>query len=1776
MDRQRLHSLLSSVSGHVLTGTLRDSPKLQQLQRSLSRSLFSEDIQQLKTSSFSFENADLFSPETIPGELSDALKAAAAQSVDASAEPEFRAFVREVPVRSTQLPSSLPKWAAGAAVDHTIGPFTNKDGRQFWFDFFKIEKLVALYIQGKAEPVLLFKVNLPMRVLDPLLPPVTDTETSYKLPAGSIWINSQVLAANSPVGLFTGLTIKSGTIKLSAVPQVINGKLTAASNTTITLQLHLAQPKVGGDETSPYGVDARTATLQLPDQLNFHFSGQTSQIDDITSSEWNLYGQDSKFDWNQNGSPVYDNVVHRILIPLVCSNQTFSVEDCESPLYTLRGKAPITGSAWALPAAAIDILNPTPAAGIGGILATCGPGLSSSWKGRNGGDLSLNAPYLMLDPGRIAITDLKAGNLFCTQTFKLWKDEQNSFGTTVELQYPTTTPLFYDSLTQGDELLSVLANANVRTDRPVTVAGEALPVRPKNSLLILAGNKTLRFIYLFDDNILADNTDLNQNPLLIPKPIALALRNALFKVTPVSGCALFGVLDEDFVQVTHGFLFLSFGVYAYLPTLPDPYAANLRSLQFQFREAKANLSRSGYSGQAWLLLVCQIQWQPKTPDRDAVEVSFHFAPLTNQFQTVMTQAMAASSEAVQASPANVMSADLSSAPASPQPSSKPSSVAGLVQPRTTEFTTLAVIGRLPDYGAIWDENTRFLQQDVFSLLDVSTNADLLGVSFGTFTNRRMMMLSTHVAIPAADPTSRFPLQVQDMDVVSQGTNVRAFTVPQISWEPVLNLTPPAIPGDPSAGPNYYPNDGGPARIVNNSTNQVALAPIPLTQFLVENFKDDSKFAALALFTLPWGLKALALLQKQYSSGAGTRPGADLLSDVKSFRTDVKGALHLQLNAGAPLVEGQGDMFVGSTVQLNNVLELDGTSKGNSTLGASITKIFNNEFLLQPFDLTRQRGVPLTRIDLSGYGASTFSNWLNPKATIAETSQARFDVFVGRCGHEIIQVKSILYPWGVHVVRTITLLRAGSGYAYRWDSGWRAESDGRFDFTYYVNVPDPAHPGQLKPESRQAGYEIHPGVVYGLFNIREIKETTEVLPFTGQMVITPGQKYVDENGQEQTNGTSGNMLFPMELQPVFFNADVAVENPISGFVSKTINGKETKVVASKRILGFVQIAPRGMPITVQSLRDLVFRQGTIGGPLDCVLDINSSGQHIRLNRFDFNNSFAADGSSPIFAAAGRGTVILPKDGAWSMVKHEGGTGGVSPVPQELSVPLIRIGALIKPFDELVLSADPTTQLLRVANPTEILRSPAADTISYGLLHATDTQKALFLTPSYAQGVEKLLSKTPPLFADAFRVVNSKAIFPNIGDAVGNFGDAINLVKNGTEFAQNALTDSGKQVFELMQIDQVVAGVKQQGYQLLKKVSEFDLPNTSWTLIELGGAFKIYIEYKASNVKKADGGTKNLAGSLDYDVNSFANNLADTWKSRMSNAALVVDLGPIKRLMTIKGTWDAKKGAEAEYKGSDTDPDFPSPQIEFAPELKPAIEILQILEQLQSGNYKDAFKRGLKLAMSNKAGAWEYKLEASKEIPVVRFPTPDFLYNDPNAPLKLEAGLKLGAYFNAALKVTTDPNQLLPTAGAYLGFYGRLSVMCVSLSVATIYAVGQANLDIAADTLAGPSLHLKFGFGAQIVVGLPVVGNVSVLYMVGVEMFVDSVKLNISAFLLFQGHAEILGGIVGVTIMIEAKGTVSRANDRTDLAAQVTFGLDISIFLVIDISFSTSWQEQRQIA
>ena len=279
------------------------------------------------------------------------------------------------------------------------------------------------------------------------------------------------------------------------------------------------------------------------------------------------------------------------------------------------------------------------------------------------------------------------------------------------------------------------------------------------------------------------------------------------------------------------------------------------------------------------------------------------------------------------------------------------------------------------------------------------------------------------------------------------------------------------------------------------------------------------------------------------------------------------------------------------------------------------------------------------------------------------------------------------------------------------------------------------------------FDIHPGVIRGLLNVQNMVDP-EIDRVKGTM--SSGMQVGDDG--LYVHNPSGKLDY--ELQPVYFDADVDVENAVAGFTTKKISGVDRKLVPSKKIVGYVQIAPRGIPVTINALAGLVLAQlGSIGGSI--IVSPTSPGrarrsttQPVRLQQLVRRQRQRQD-----LAVAGRGNVLLPKDGAWSMVKHERVSGDVTPVPANLSVPVIRIGHLGAPVAD---------KLVRIAEPSELLRAPGDDTLNYGFLHATDTQKALFLTPAYAPGVDKLLSKTPPLFADAFRIVNSKAIFPNIGE------------------------------------------------------------------------------------------------------------------------------------------------------------------------------------------------------------------------------------------------------------------------------------------------------------------------------------------------------------------------------------------------------------------------------
>ncbi|TVP45766.1 MAG: hypothetical protein EA341_14845 [Mongoliibacter sp.] len=1785
---QHIQELLSSLFGQLGTFTNQQRKDWEESLPLTIAALSKQDISQIRNQSIVIDRMDLFQRSKSDEKKQETIRRAIREVGDSGRTTETRVFIREVPVRSTQLPNSMPAWAAGSRPDMSYGPLPHIDGRSIFIDLYRVEKMISLYQQGNSLPAILFtgswRTNRIQHMQGNSLQDMAREE--YEIVKGSIWIKADLFATDAPQDRYFGISVANGHVKLKSKPNILNNRLMISGQNSVNVALELVQADHKTEGEGVIGLDARALEIALPDSFDFEFTaGGNARIHNLGGASWTLYGQSMNFRYRADGSHYFHPKLNRLMIPLSASNDFLEILNQQSPYLTLEGKAALQESWWALPAAVLDVNAPLKAAGSGGISVLCKEGIRASCLGQQGNFGRLNEPFFMADPGRICITDLQSKWSGAFHDIDHYKDDLNPYGTSIHLSFQNEIPFIYNVLAEGFELVMTEVHSEVKLDRPVQVNGHAFEIMTKNSVFITITSEEKNAIYLYDGNILWDNKG-NDPERKVPqfKTAAIALENGLFTVSPVNACIIFGEINREWDRIVESHTFLQFGLFGYKPTLPDPYLVNYR----WSRDTRVNIQRGIDGIQNWL--ICQLVQKATEGELDELSVSFHHAnPL----------------QGLKPAPAAVQNNPSASVSGNPIPNTSRTVVSAAN--RKNKSPDKRLVNSLPDYEGQYEGMFGQKMLDYFALLDVSSNANQLGVSVGAGIYGRIDFERQRetTGLAQADGEGNFNIEavnhsgliIEGMQVQLPATMARIFTLPQVAWEPLYNLSPPdavedehgnkiTMPGDPQGGFNYYPNDGGPTRIFNNRPFPVPLAPIPLSNFLLEHFAKKDMTRLEFYFTLPFGLKAFSLLGFN-NTREEIKPS--FLNVRPVFPENLQGGIHLVTiasNHGKKYAESNGNvqlpdnnMFAGATVQLANVLNGSGNPTGTSTLGHSVTYIFNNEFFVnqkEPHSVTG-RGVPLTRMDFTGYGASTFSEWESPSAAIAQTSQAKFQIMLGRTAHEVIQVKSLIYPWGIRVVRTITVLRGGNGFVFRTDSGWQPESDGLFDFGYNYTED-----GDLK--SVPSPYEQHPGIISGLFNVKNIKEDPTLPELDDKNEYPNGADFINIFGEKVQ--LTAPKIEDVKCVPVWFDADIEIENVVQGHR----NGR----VPSKKILGYVQLAPAGVPLTPEMFVKLLDLQGgVIGADIDCTIDLNKSDQQMRVSRVDFTH--AKDNSGlPVFVIAPKGSVFLPKDGSWTLVCHERGSGDVIPLPVHEAIPVIRTGKWIlnKVIDPEVVSKN----LIRLANPSEIVRNPQPDTLNFGFLQSTATQKALILTPSFARNSKKLLSKTPPLFADAYRLMRDNTIFPNIGKASdSDFGSAVPLYQvftsNNPNIAVPAFNevdfhDNNIKVMELLDINPVKAGeaVVEQGFKLLTgarnptiaQAVSFEMPTSNEVeLVNMPNVLRIYMDYK---ITPKNGTQQN--SKLDFDINSFAQNAADSWKSRVKDVAMVVDLAGFERLMSIKGNFDAYKGKVPGYEGDLSGGGLASngisvPELELSEELDTVVEILQILASLGNGDYADIMRRGLKIAMGNSGEVWEYKFEASQEIPTIQFP-PGELYNDPNTPLRLEASMALGFFFNAAMKVTSDANQLLPSAGAFLQFRGGLQVMCATVSAATIYAVGKVDLKIACDTKAGPSVRMKFGFGANITVGLPVIGNVSVTYLVGADLYIASKKFQLLAVILFKGRISLAMGMVSVTIYIEAAGGVSRSGNRTECVASMTFGLEISICFVIDISFEETWQERRQIA
>ena len=950
MERLEVLERLAALSADLTPVRGVPAEHLDELRQLLARELIETRVVS-HTAGFAPARLDLtgFSPD-LRAALERAIDVAPVPDPDKHDEPTtgVRVARRTLPFLTSLEADAQPEWAGGRAVSRSLGPFRDRDGRLVWYDIFVPVRQVSIVRAPGTAPFLL----LPLRGFS--IGPATD----YIVPAGSVWMLSHLFAGAAPAGGYCGVRIKGGRLHLSSAPTVSGTTLTINAGVRGTLELELDPPAPAAPAASP-GKDAIASTVALPAHVTFVFASTGGALRAADEAKLKAFGAGFSLE-RKASAATYDASLNRVLFPFTPTPDDFAVSSSQSALVKVSGNAPVTRAAWGLAVAVAPPAQLGAAAGAGALALFTDPGIKANWRGRKGPLVELGRTALVAEPGRLTLVALAAKGPGSTEALRLWKtDGPNA---EVRLRFDKTT-FRYESLSGQLDVVLTTPALEAAADRPVPVNGRRFPLRAASSLT-----------FFWDDG--TNSNVLIEAPLVPPRGVdrtAIALRNALLTVTPPTILLLSGQrATADDEQLQSGAMALVFGVQRFMFTLPDPYVTNQELPQ------RGDFDRS--STQSSLILLSLVTWPtPATPTLTFLLLVPSAAGARSNVSLVAATDVHVEARLEPDQPANVRMFSLA-VPIGAGPTHDPPPDPRLTGPEDQQA--------LQQLRGVFERSAGRVQEGL-ALVDVSTNIDQLGVSWGFFVR------DSREAQP-------FPLQIKGLDVISPGSHSRLFLLPQFQWEPLRNLPNPNIQF-------FYPDrlasgdDGGATIFGSNTVTLVPVTPDAVLDNLVTEFHHGLRSQPVgARFTLPFGIVAAAEL----SPG---RPFASRWQNITIIRPTtpkLAGGYQISVTAHAhvvgPTVESPS--LPGAAWQLRNGVDpITGAPNGFSVLrgdllNEGVEKFFNEE--LNPGSTTAR--VPVTRVDFAGYGATTFSQWFNPKA-LAQLSQVRFDTFVGRTAYEVVQV-----------------------------------------------------------------------------------------------------------------------------------------------------------------------------------------------------------------------------------------------------------------------------------------------------------------------------------------------------------------------------------------------------------------------------------------------------------------------------------------------------------------------------------------------------------------------------------------------------------------------------------------------------------------------------------------------------------------------------------------------------------------------------------------------------
>ena len=474
-------------------------------------------------------------------------------------------------------------------------------------------------------------------------------------------------------------------------------------------------------------------------------------------------------------------------------------------------------------------------------------------------------------------------------------------------------------------------------------------------------------------------------------------------------------------------------------------------------------------------------------------------------------------------------------------------------------------------------------------------------------------------------------------------------------------------------------------------------------------------------------------------------------------------------------------------------------------------------------------------------------------------------------------------------------RKNTGTVTRYDSGWISQGPGEFNFL--------SNNDGLSIEDNP--YSFHPGAVTGIYNIREIRDIPEEMDI-----------YL-------TNLNNIKIRF----SGVYFNGDIQIENLIKGALPKTEGLTRTHSAGQ---FGYVMLADPTQINNNTTLQTLfppqLFKQllnhpnvgGSLGGPVDAVMNIAGTGQRMHVTRVDIS---ASNEANVTFVASVKGTIELPKEGSWTVVKCLP-SKDIIPLTQAEAVPLIRNGLLS--VHRVGTTVTRNTQFggshHAVGDPKEIDKyAPGAGVpgLQYSFLQTTDAQKLLFRRPSFSSAAAQKIFTDIPDLADSFRLMDCNTIFPNLSKTLSLPDTVKELLITGE--------GSGLKLDEALFSDDPVKSLKN------FVPPQLNVPDSQVYKLIDEEAFKVFIKY---------GNAPGTPSTFQMDLNSDASEEPGAgerkkWEMVNKDISIEVHLGPLKPILTLTGRFRSEAGRE---------PVFEDPVLVLGPALDQVRDILQVLALL----------------------------------------------------------------------------------------------------------------------------------------------------------------------------------------------------------------------------------------